>query len=570
MDALYPCCRRLFALLAVYGLLQSTVWPWAPNACADPEATAHYSDDSNLILLAPAHPVFIQFRVQVDGRGLKAVRAAYAATLFDQYDRDGDALLDRDEARAMPPLVKSANASETVSIADRWEAVDRDPADDKVSLDELAAYIDRIFGGTFLLSMKPQRATQSIDLFAVLDRNRDGKLSHEELDAAPEALHKLDLDDDETFTIDELLPYRNPQVPQVPAVPGNQATDQPFMLLADDESIARAVQQLQQRYGSAHSRGSAPQLDRASLGLDAAVFASHDVDRDGTLDGGELTTFLRNPVAHVVIEAQLPQAKAGKPKLSVAQDRLGAVSKNTPGGAGKLSLAMSGLAVEFKAATVRARNDASDNRNFRKTKFLEADRDKNKYISQEEFAGLNLPDADFKAVDRNGDGMIVLDELLAFVEQESASSQSRIELSISHDGKSVFEVIDANSDRRISRRELAQAFDRLRKFDLDGDGSIAAAELVGRFQGTLEFGRPTLFRGSGAAPRGDTTAPIVSAPTAGPEWFRKMDRNRDGDVSQREFLGPPATFKKLDADGDGLITAAEAEMAGERTKAAER
>src|SRR5262249_40070445 len=155
------------------------------------------SDDANLILLAPAHPVFIKFRVQVDGRGLKAVRAAYAAKLFDQYDRDGDKLLDRDEARAMPPLVKSANASETVAIADRWEAVDRDPADDKVSLDELAAYIDRIFGGTFLLSMKPQRATQSIDLFAVLDRNRDGKLSHEELEAAAEALHKLDLDDDE-------------------------------------------------------------------------------------------------------------------------------------------------------------------------------------------------------------------------------------------------------------------------------------------------------------------------------------------------------------------------------------
>ena len=42
-----------------------------------------------------------------------------------------------------------------------------------------------------------------------------------------------------------------------------------------------------------------------------------------------------------------------------------------------------------------------------------------------------------------------------------------------------------------------------------------------------------------------------------------MDRNRDGDVSWREFLGPLAVFKKLDTDGDGLITAAEAELAGE-------
>src|SRR5262249_2591576 len=136
MDALARYWRPLPALLAVCGLLQSPVYPWAPNACADPDVAAHDSDDSNLILLAPAHPVFIQFRVRVDGRGLKAVRAVYAGKLFGQYDRDGDKLLDRDEASAMPPLVKSANASETVSIADRWEAVDRDPADDKVSLDE--------------------------------------------------------------------------------------------------------------------------------------------------------------------------------------------------------------------------------------------------------------------------------------------------------------------------------------------------------------------------------------------------------------------------------------------------
>ena len=43
-----------------------------------------------------------------------------------------------------------------------------------------------------------------------------------------------------------------------------------------------------------------------------------------------------------------------------------------------------------------------------------------------------------------------------------------------------------------------------------------------------------------------------------PVWFRKMDRNGDGDVSRAEFLGTEEEFRKLDEDGDGLISAEEA------------
>ena len=40
----------------------------------------------------------------------------------------------------------------------------------------------------------------------------------------------------------------------------------------------------------------------------------------------------------------------------------------------------------------------------------------------------------------------------------------------------------------------------------------------------------------------------------GPLWFQRMDRNRDGDVSLREFPGPLDQFHVLDRDGDGLIS----------------
>ena len=52
----------------------------------------------------------------------------------------------------------------------------------------------------------------------------------------------------------------------------------------------------------------------------------------------------------------------------------------------------------------------------------------------------------------------------------------------------------------------------------------------------------------------------------GPDWFQKMDRNHDGDVSRREFLGPRDQFDRLDRDNDGLIDPDEARAAAAEAK----
>jgi hypothetical protein len=60
---------------------------------------------------------------------------------------------------------------------------------------------------------------------------------------------------------------------------------------------------------------------------------------------------------------------------------------------------------------------------------------------------------------------------------------------------------------------------------------------------------------------GSQRLPLTLTRRAGPAWFRAMDRNNDGDVSLKEFIGPLERFKEIDADGDGLISPDEAERA---------
>jgi hypothetical protein len=42
-----------------------------------------------------------------------------------------------------------------------------------------------------------------------------------------------------------------------------------------------------------------------------------------------------------------------------------------------------------------------------------------------------------------------------------------------------------------------------------------------------------------------------------PVWAVRMDANRDGDVSQNEFVGPIKLFEELDADGDHFLSKTE-------------
>ena len=110
----------------------------------------------------------------------------------------------------------------------------------------------------------------------------------------------------------------------------------------------------------------------------------------------------------------------------------------------------------------------------------------------------------------------------------------------------------------FTRRELLNALKNFDAMDKNKDGVIERTELAAQFRITASQGQSNgQFRNVVFNPY-NQTMPRTAA-TKGPLWFRKMDRNGDGDVSEREFLGTPEEFKEIDTDHDGLISVQEAE-----------
>jgi Ca2+-binding EF-hand superfamily protein len=487
-----------------------------PAAAADPPGEA---DAQDVLLLAEAGPVLLRWHVRIDGRPVAAAWERYLDRLFADLDRDGDGTLSKAEAaRAPAPDFLHSFLHGTLNLEAAAQAVPFDrldaDGDGRVSRAEFAAYYRRVPLGRLRVVALPDRGKQAAltdALFRLLDRDGDGKLSKEELRGAAASLRKADLNEDEWITPEELLLHQPPgaEAREDGGTPGTAA----FLPLDAGGPSEEQVRSVLRRYKDKLDAKWLKKLISGPPGLELTV-------RLGTAGKGE------------------PRVEVGGPAKPVRLPEDG------------LLVEAHGVALEVQAGTADAslRGMVA----FYRQQFEAADADGRGTLTRKQVADVPALAALFSLADRDGDGTLTDKELDAFLDLHALGAGGFATLAVTDRGLGLFDLLDEDGDGRLSLRELHTAWDRLQTFDRDGDGTLGRDEFPHRL-------RLRLTPGKAAAPAAAKEKPAQKpVPARGPAWFRKMDRNGDGFVSRREWLGPAELFDKLDTDGDGLLSPEEA------------
>lgn len=559
----------------VFLLILSTMTLVGVASASEPEDDAADSDVQDLVFFGRERPLFFRLRLQRDGKSFRAAWREFGDMLFREFDADKDGVLSGKEWDVIPSpdLLVIGNprgvpqGAESVGVN-----IDVDPQDGRVTPAEFAEYLLRVGAGPFsmqaergqLNSSNPVRAGGAGDvrssLFQRFDSDGDGKLSLRELAGGAEVLRRFDRDEDELVTPAELdfpnSPYAVTRASTTTGfttqfyeiTPGNKLDGVINKLISDLGHMERAGKD-----EAAINRE--PLIPIEQLGLPPALVAPFDSDANKELDKRELHRLLRHGAWLVEVTIRSGTVPAGKSRVEVSVREGLSDAIVRPIADGAISLVLPGLEFEFGADPTSSASALMRVLQL----FKSADADNNGYLERKETTRNPFFGQAFDSLDADGDGKLFESEVKTYIESREAAARSRTALTIQLQSNNFFNMLDTNQDGRLGLRELLEASRRASAWDRDGDAYIAADEVpqlynlkVGREQPQL----PGMVNVVRARPTPTSAAPDLRR---GPEWFRRMDKNRDGDVSRREFLGPRELFDRLDANHDGLVSADEAE-----------
>ncbi|HEX4145430.1 MAG TPA: hypothetical protein VHY91_18135 [Pirellulales bacterium] len=584
---------------------------------ASTTAAARPADPSpiDLGILLDQHMLVLRLRVRYNDAPFVQMWQQFAESKFDSADKDHNGLLDAEEFITVKPLLPPAEGSgnnRNGQFIARRRGVPSplpivDPADEtnagrelmpEVTRQEFVDYLRATANGPVRTEASYLPSAASRALFRRLDTDHDDKLSPSECERAFDTLHPLDLDEADLFTPNQLVTGTAGANGNAYFVQGdNQQRATPVRLamkplrFSSPASLQAWVDRIRQHF-AADPKTSIPRSLRGTVTLyDEATRAAIDADGDGNLDQAELAHLEWRPIPNLELTVDEGREKPSMPALpglaalsSPARVRnRGMMQQQAP--EGKIeptgvcldrtyqfepaiddrgfnrpaTLTMGGEQIEMVADGFVAANAQQQGVQL-VNNLKQFDRDKNDYLEEKELRQFG-PNNNFMVLDTNGDGKLYFSEIEEYVNAQSTAAAVRLVVTVVDHDHAMFESLDTDRDGRLARRELAQLASQAAAWDRDGDGQLAFDEIprlytvrVAQDQPQLPFQR---FFGVNLAfaPRNRRSS------ERGPDWFTQMDRNADGDISRREFLGTTAQFRVLDSDGDQLIDRREAEGA---------